>query len=364
MRSPSPLNHLPEAEDLRRVAPRVEPDPEPASRSRNFPFRHELLHDVTLVLRDPKLPQRELHVRVVGLVGVEVHRDEDGIVPGPFTVEEYVVVRGRIEREVLQILERGVLVPDLVYPLYVLLDVSRTVPVPDLVLVHLGILVVYGGTRLAPRGVLAQLEAAVYTVGTRQRGREHEPHLECGAAAELEDVRQDVVGVGEEVGAHVLLRPVLRKFRQVLYDLLLVVAPRKVRVGLGEAKFGQGLHHLRSGEGFGEEDHPRVLLLYLPDHPLPERERFGMGIVPPEDPDSLLDPEQDHTEPLPPQVLPVLRVEVQVDDVLVLLRRVLCVLYGPVRPEVEPLRMLLDIRVIRRALDGEVKRDLHPVLVA
>src|SRR5215212_4846047 len=200
MRSPSPLNHLPEAEDLRRVAPRVEPHPEPAPRSRNFPFRHELLHDVTLLLRDPNLPQRELHVRVVGLVGVEVHPDEDGVVPGPFTVEEYVVVRGRIEREVLQILERGVLMPDLVYPLYVLLDVSRTVLVPDLVLVHLGILVIQGGTRLAPRGVLAQLEAAVYTVGTRQCGREHEPHLECGTAAELEDMRQDVWVLGKKLG--------------------------------------------------------------------------------------------------------------------------------------------------------------------
>src|SRR5215210_3091410 len=100
MRSPSLRTHLPETEDLRRVAPRVEPDPEPATRGRDLPPRHELLHDVIVALPDPELPQRELYVRVVGFVRVEVDRDEDGVVPSPLAVEEDVVIRGSVKREV------------------------------------------------------------------------------------------------------------------------------------------------------------------------------------------------------------------------------------------------------------------------
>src|SRR5829696_1312060 len=262
MRPPSSHTRLPEAEDLRRAALRVEPDPEPATRSGHLPLRYELLDYVTLGLPNPELPQRELHVRIVSHIRVEVHRDEDGVIPGPLAVEEYVVVRGLVEGEVLQVVECRVVAPDLVYSPYVVLDVVGSVPVPDLVLVYLRVLVVHGGAGLSPRDVLTQLEAAVDTVGARQRGGEHEPHLERGPAAELEDVRQDVVGVGEEVGAHVLPGPVLRQFRQVLDELLLVVAPGEVGVALGETELGQSFHHLRAGEGFGEEDHVRALLLY------------------------------------------------------------------------------------------------------
>ena len=48
-------------------------------------------------------------------------------------------------------------------------------------------------------------------------------------------------------------------------------------------------------------------------------------------------------------------------DVLVLLRRVLRVLDRAVRPVAEPLGMLADVRVIRRALEGDVQRDLQPL---
>src|SRR5207244_2183794 len=51
-------------------------------------------------------------------------------------------------------------------------------------------------------------------------------------------------------------------------------------------------------------------------------------------------------------------VEVDVVDVLVALRRVLGVLERPVRAAVEPLRMLREPRMIRRALDREVEADL------
>src|SRR5207245_4949315 len=54
---------------------------------------------------------------------------------------------------------------------------------------------------------------------------------------------------------------------------------------------------------------------------------------------------------------------VDVVDVLVALGRVLCVLERAVGAAVEPLRMLLEPRVVRRALEGEVERDLDTELL-
>ena len=59
-----------------------------------------------------------------------------------------------------------------------------------------------------------------------------------------------------------------------------------------------------------------------------------------------------------PQPAPVLGLEVDVVDVLVLLGRVLGVLERPVGAAVEPLGMLRQPRVVGRALDREVERDL------
>src|SRR5206468_6917566 len=48
-------------------------------------------------------------------------------------------------------------------------------------------------------------------------------------------------------------------------------------------------------------------------------------------------------------------------DVLILLGRVLRVLDGAVRAVHEPLRVLLDVRVIGRGLEGDVERHLEPM---
>ena len=261
-------------------------------------------------------------------------------------------------------MQGGVLAPDLVYAPYVVLYVAGPVPVPDLVLVDLGVLVVDGGAGFAAGGVLDQLVAVVDAVGRGERSGERETHLECGASAELEDVRQDVVGVGEEVRAHVLARLLLRELSEVLDDLRLLVAPGEVRVGLVKADLSQALHDARPGERFGQEDHVGVRFPNFGDQPLPESERLGVRVVHPECPHPLLDPEQHHVEPLLPEVLPILRFPVHVHDVLVLLRRVLGVLYGAVGAEFEPFGMLFYVRVVRGTLNREVQRHLHPVLLA
>ena len=56
-------------------------------------------------------------------------------------------------------------------------------------------------------------------------------------------------------------------------------------------------------------------------------------------------------------------VEIDVDDVLIFLRRVLGVLDRAVRPPLEPVGVLAQPWMIGRALDREIERDLQPVLV-
>ena len=107
--------------------------------------------------------------------------------------------------------------------------------------------------------------------------------------------------------------------------------------------------------------HVRMPVLHLADHPFPERHRLGVRIVDPEDLHALLDPEQDDVPKRVPDRRQGVAVEVDVDDVLVFLRRVLGVFDRAVRPPVEPFRMLLDPGMVGRAVDREVDRDLEPV---
>ena len=86
-----------------------------------------------------------------------------------------------------------------------------------------------------------------------------------------------------------------------------------------------------------------------------------MGVVHAEDAHAPPDPGQHHPAQRLPEAPPVGAVEVDVVDVLVALGRVLGVLQGAVRAAVEPLRVLGQPGVVRRALDREVQGDLHVV---
>src|SRR5690348_16810726 len=100
----------------------------------------------------------------------------------------------------------------------------------------------------------------------------------------------------------------------------------------------------------------------LADHPLPERQRFGVRIVDTENPDSLLYPEQDHVAQGEPQRRKC-AIKIRIDDVFVFLGRVLRVFQRSIRAPVEPIRMLAYPGMIQGALDGEIERDLEVVLV-
>ena len=70
----------------------------------------------------------------------------------------------------------------------------------------------------------------------------------------------------------------------------------------------------------------------------------------------------DDVAPRLPQLAPGRRVPVEVVDVLVALGRVLGVLERAVGALLEPLRVVLEPRVVGRGVEREVERDVHPVL--
>ncbi len=105
------------------------------------------------------------------------------------------------------------------------------------------------------------------------------------------------------------------------------------------------------------------LRAHVGDHPLPEGQRLGVRIVDAEGLYAVLDPQQHDVAQRQPQAgHRVGAVEIDVDDVLIFLRRVLGIFHRAVGPPREPAGMLLEPRVIGRALDREIDRDLETMI--
>src|SRR5215471_2218050 len=104
-----------------------------------------------------------------------------------------------------------------------------------------------------------------------------------------------------------------------------------------------------------------MLLSDFGNDPLPERKRFGVGIVDAEDPHALLDPENEDAFQLFPQLAPLWALEVNWIDVLVLLWRILGILNSAVRTRAEPFAVLPHIGVVGRALQSDIERHLQAV---
>src|SRR5215467_14464749 len=88
-----------------------------------------------------------------------------------------------------------------------------------------------------------------------------------------------------------------------------------------------------------------------------------MGVIDAEDAYALSDPEADHALELLPQGLPVCCVEVKRINILIFLGRIFGVLHGAIRPPLEPLRVLLHIRMIGGTLEGNVESYLYAILL-
>ena len=149
---------------------------------------------------------------------------------------------------------------------------------------------------------------------------------------------------------------------EVLFELFLGVTPREVAVRLREAHIAQRAHHARAGERLGKEQHFRMLLRNGGNHILPETHRLGVRIVNAEDRHTRLDPQIHNAFDF---LFDAFHVGIEVDrvNVLILLRWILCECDGAVRLGAEPVRMRLDPRMVRRALQSEIKRDFQAQLV-
>src|ERR1017187_2374303 len=100
---------------------------------------------------------------------------------------------------------------------------------------------------------------SVYSIAGAQGGGQDEARQEGSTTPCLEFLSQDVRSGGPEVRSEIVGDVGARQFLQVRLKLPFCVSPREVRVGLGETNLGEVLHHARSGESLGQENHVRVL---------------------------------------------------------------------------------------------------------
>src|SRR5205814_674353 len=145
---------------------------------------------------------------------------------------------------------------------------------------------------------------------------------------------------------------------EIFGDFLLRIAPGEVGIRLREAELREAMHDARPREGFRQENDFWISPFYFCNGPLPESERLGMRVVDAEDLHAVPDPELEDALQLLAERVEFRRVEVERIDVLVLLRRVLGVLHAAVGPPAEPARMLLDVGVVGRALEGDVEGEI------
>ena len=152
-----------------------------------------------------------------------------------------------------------------------------------------------------------------------------------------------------------------RNLGQVLFDLLLLRTPRKVRVGLIESDCAQSAHHRGASKCLGKENNLRVRIVNVSDDFLPETHRLRVRVINAEDRHAVLDPHFENiTNGLVDAVIVV--VEVQRIDVLVLLRRILRECNRTVGAGCEPFGVFGDPRVIGGALQREVEGDFKSKL--
>ena len=209
--------------------------------------------------------------------------------------------------------------------------------------------------------VLDELIAVVDAPARRAHRGEHRAHRVTGDTVVAQVGGHDVRR-GRPEGVVLVETTVAVGLLQILLKLLLGVAPREVAVRLREAGIAQRAHHARTGERLGQEQRLRMLLRHGGDHVLPETHRLGMRVVHAEDRHAGLDPQVHDAFGFRFDAFHV-GVEIDRIDVLVLLRRILGECDRSVRLGAEPVRMLFDPRVVRRALQREVERHFDTQLV-
>ncbi|MNS60425.1 hypothetical protein D3C72_934220 [compost metagenome] len=314
------------------------------------------------VVIQPQLPQRQLEMRLLGVVRVEADCHQDVVVAlGRALGEVQDVVVPAVEERHAQVGLQGAVLPadavelgDLGNDVAGLAEIAWA----NFVLLRVQVLLL-----ARQRCAFAQFEARVHAPQPRTHGGQRRADEEAGTAGGVQEVRVDVGRVDEEVGPVALAPWRLVELLEVLAQFLFVVAPGEVGIALRVPDLAQAGHHRRLGEGFGEEDDLGVPAAHIGDQPLPERQWLGVRVVDAEGFHPLFDPADHHVTQGQPQRRHGLGcIEIDVDDVLVLLRWVLGIANGAVRSPAEPARVLLEPGVVLGALDGEVEGDFQAML--
>jgi len=88
-----------------------------------------------------------------------------------------------------------------------------------------------------------------------------------------------------------------------------------------------------------------------------------MRVIHTEDLNSLINPKENDPFELLPELLPLIGLEIERIDVLILFGWILCILDGPIRPETEPPRMICRVRMVRGTLESQVDGDSDSIFV-
>src|SRR5919197_118833 len=176
----------------------------------------------------------EIHPARLHITRVQVHHDEDEIVPGLLGVADELVIVRRMEAQAPVALQRRVLAPHLIQPCDERPQALGPLTVPALDLVLLGVEVLL--TAWLARRILHQLERGpIHAVVRRERRGEHQPRDERRSPAVLQILVQDVRRIRPDVRPEIFARGMLRQLGEILRELPARVAPREVRIRLREA---------------------------------------------------------------------------------------------------------------------------------
>src|SRR5687768_739511 len=224
----------------------------------------------------------------------QVDDDQDDVRPvrGPLAVTQQLVVSHFMEMKIPVAVKGRVLSPDAIHVANKLAQtiLSAKIPLLDLIFFRMQILL----ASHFPGHALSQFKCGtVDAVARTERRRQDEARHECGPAAVLELLSQNIRRIGPEVRAKVFANVRLRQLSEVLRELRLRGAPGKIIVGLRKAKLREPQHHFWPRERFSEKDHIGIDLLRLADHPFPESKWLRMWIVDAKYSDSLTAPIQD-----------------------------------------------------------------------
>src|SRR5690606_18730911 len=222
------------------------------------------------------------------------------------------------ELDVPGTLECRILLTDTVYTTNNFTDTGSDIPVPMFDFVFLIVDVLFFCTMGLVDAEL--VDRPVYAIIRRHGSGQYEPHNMRIFTALGQVGRQDIGCIGPEVRTEVVAHIRFGQLCDIFFQLFPGVAPGEVGVRLIKARFGQSLHHPRTGKGFSQKQYFRMLFSDFGDHPFPETEGLGMRVIDPEDGHTGIDPVIDDAFKFRPQVLPVVRFKIKRKDIFVSLR--------------------------------------------